>query len=421
MKKYISIFAAALVIAASCTEGDRFDPNKDVLLVSGTDYSPLTSLVVDAPGATYPVSVSATGKVSDNVKVTVKIDNAALDKYNKEHGTNYVMVPASALAIDGQATLTANLEIEKGNASSKSVDVTVTDNEFFESGMVYAIPVTITDVKGNLEVLESSRTMIIKIARVIIFKAFDVSEPDMSSNFRWEPGQGIPLTEYTYEIKFKTPNLLSSSGDNPVRLCAFETYEESRAMLLRFNEASNDASENKRTCRRLQVITPGDATIITNTKFEDNKWYMLTLTFDGSKVSFYVNGELDGSAAANKTEGFEFGRFEMGMSWGGGYRRSQRFIGQICEMRVWSRAISATEVKEGLCGVSANAEGLEGYWKFDEGEGHIFHDSTKNGRDMDWSQTSRDNGNGSMTPTPEAGEMADGRWVDDPENNRCNA
>ena len=44
----------------------------------------------------------------------------------------------------------------------------------------------------------------------------------------------------------------------------------------------------------------------------------------------------------------------------------------------------------GACGVDSKSKGLVAYWKLNEGEGHIFHDATGNGYDMDWSKTCRE-------------------------------
>jgi len=129
--------------AASCTEGDKFDPDKEVVMMSGTGSTPLSSLVVEEPGASYALSVSSTGVVDKDVKVTIAYSAAALDKYNEENGTSYVAVPESAVTLDN-----TNLTIEAGAASSDVCNATVTNIDFFESGVTYAIPVTITGVSG---------------------------------------------------------------------------------------------------------------------------------------------------------------------------------------------------------------------------------------------------------------------------------
>ena len=82
----------------------------------------------------------------------------------------------------------------------------------------------------------------------------------------------------------------------------------------------------------------------------------------------------------------EFSRLNLGQSWGG-YDTKQYVNGRIAECRVWSRCLSASEIKLNLCGADPNSNGLLAYWKFNEGTGHIFHNSSSQGTryDMDWS------------------------------------
>jgi hypothetical protein len=154
--------------------------------------------------------------------------------------------------------------------------------------------------------------------------------------------------------------------------------------MLRFGENGQDINS-------LQIVSPG-GNIISKTRFEVNTWYTLSLAFDGSALKFYVNGVLDSELGADCSNVFQ--RFELGMSYGTGYAQKQRFLGRIAEVRVWDRALSTGEIQLGLCAVdAATAEGLKAYWRMNDGEGHIFHDATGNGYDMDWSHTVRDRNN----------------------------
>ena len=70
-----------------------------------------------------------------------------------------------------------------------------------------------------------------------------------------------------------------------------------------------------------------------------------------------------------------------------------------------------------MCAVDPQSDGLVGYWKFNEGEGHIFHDASGHGLDMDWSKSSRDvSENGKMVATPDAANAI--KWVKD-DINKC--
>ncbi len=67
---------------------------------------------------------------------------------------------------------------------------------------------------------------------------------------------------------------------------------------------------------------------------------------------------------------------------GGGYRTVNEnsevtFDGKVGELRVWNTARSAEQIKDNMNKeLTGNEEGLLGYWKFDEGEGDVLHDSS---------------------------------------------
>ena len=70
-----------------------------------------------------------------------------------------------------------------------------------------------------------------------------------------------------------------------------------------------------------------------------------------------------------------------------------------------------------MCAVDPKSEGLKAYWKFNEGEGYIFKDSSGNGFDMDWSKTKREKReNQGLVDTPEAANAI--QWVKD-DINKC--
>ena len=212
---------------------------------------------------------------------------------------------------------------------------------------------------------------------------------------------------YTYEIKFYAYSLKETGTDAICRLCAWEGAAEEKANMLRFGENGYEGNS-------LQLVSPA-GNIVSNTLFEPGRWYMLSLVYDGSTMTMYVDGEPEERKGTGDGSTV-FQRFEMGMSWQG-YPAMQLFSGRIAEMRLWDRALSVTEMKEGVCNVPADSEGLRAYWKFNEGEGHIFHDATGNGYDMDWSDTYRDAGSGSLSPF-DKGAIAEGQWTsaDDPIN-----
>ncbi|SFG03354.1 DUF1735 and LamG domain-containing protein [Prevotella sp. KH2C16] len=404
MKFRFNIISAALLLLAggmsftSCSsEGDDFDYNKSGLFVSGTENNPVVKFVVEDTPASYAVTVQSTKKVESDVTLTLAIDPSKVDEYNAEHTTNYFSIPEGAVELE-QTQVT----ISKDAAISAPALVKVVSTEDFVDGRTYLIPVTVKSVSGTNEpLIETSKTIFLRVSRVLNFFSIQANS-SASSNFIFD--KAIPLTTLTYEVKIYPQGL--NRTNYPQRFMALEEENEKKSLLLRFNEANSD--------NKLQVIL-ADNKFISKTEFENGHWYLLSFVYDGSTVSLYVNGVLDTSIGA-KIDKINFKRYEMGMSWGG-YTTSQFFAHRFCEIRIWDRALSASEIAGGICGVDPQSDGLKAYWKFNEGSGHIFKDATGNGFDMDWSKTSRDvNESGNMTPTPNAANAIN--WVKD-DINKC--
>lgn len=406
MIKYIKfgVIAACAFLFAGCVAGDFFDPSPEAIVMTGTDMNPMIKFAVEDDAATYPVTVSATGPVSEDVKISLKIDNSLVENYNKQYRTSYYALPDNATALDKKEVV-----IEKGATSSEASLFRIVSRDAFEDGRIYIVPVTITAVNGGgLDVLEASRTLYIRLSTIMDFTALDISNYRMYSNYIFDDSKKIELPTYTYEIKCMIDQY--HPGSEPIsRLCSWTAKDESRSMMLRFGENGQDINS-------LQIVSPG-GNIISKTRFETGNWYTLSLAFDGSVLRFYVNGVLDSELVADCSNVFQ--RFELGMSWGGGYPQKQRFLGRIAEVRVWDRALSIGEIQLGLCAVDATtAEGLKAYWRMNDGEGHIFHDATGNGYDMDWSVTSRDSNEDGPLEDYDYSSYAEQAWVFD-DKNKC--
>lgn len=117
-----------------------------------------------------------------------------------------------------------------------------------------------------------------------------------------------------------------------------------------------------------------------NTRFATNRWYAVALVNDGSTLTLYIDGEKDNSITVAPYEYALYG-VQIGMP-SAGYQSSQLFYGRLNEMRLWTRALSAREIKASICGVDPSTEGLVSYWRMNEGEGTTFYDLSPNKRDI---------------------------------------
>ena len=395
---FISMVLMALLLVACDSEGDKFDYQKVGLLISGTEQVPVQRFTVDELPAAYAVTVKATRRCAQDVTVRLAIDTSLVRVYNAEHCTAYYAVPPAAVTLEN-----SEVTIKQGEALSNAAQVKVISTDDFIEGATYVIPVTIQQVTGEGgEVIESSRTLLLQISRIISFYSLE-NNYQASSNYIFPDDKMVNLTNYT--IEFKVYSYKFGNVGNIKRVLSIEGKNEEEANMFRFGENGSAGGDI------LQWVLPGGR-CFSSTHFKTNRWYLVSCTYDGATFKMYVDGVEDAQASGTG-KATPFQRFELGMSWGG-YRSGQFFSGRLCEVRVWNRALTASEISMGFAGVNAHSDGLVAYWKMNEGKGHIFHDATGHGYDMDWTDTWRDDAeNGVLVPHDYSQYI---KWVKDDNN-----
>ncbi len=398
IKNITAILLMALSLAACNSEGDKFDYGKVGLLITGTEQVPVQRFTVDELPSTYAVTVKATRRTASDVIVRLAIDTALVRTYNAQHGTAFYAVPLSSVKLENN-----EVTIRQGEALSTTAQVKVVSTDDFIEGATYVIPVTIQQVIGDGgEVIESSRTLLLQISRIISFYSLENNQ-NASSNYIFPDEKMVNLSNYT--IEFKVFSYRFGKVGDIKRVLAIEGKNEEEANMFRFGENGSAGGDI------LQWVLPGGR-CFSSTHFKTNRWYLISCTYDGATFKMYVDGVEDAQASGSgKVTPFQ--RFELGMSWGN-YRNSQFYQGRLCEVRVWDRALTASEIAMGFAGVNAHSEGLVAYWKMNEGEGHIFHDATGHGYDMDWTDTWRDDREDGVLVPHDYSQYI--RWVKDDNN-----
>ena len=122
----------------------------------------------------------------------------------------------------------------------------------------------------------------------------------------------------------------------------------------------------------------------TSLKADHNRWSYITLTYDGSTVKIYVNGQLSGSTNYTGDIDDSANTLNIGAANTTGYRLD----GDIDDVKIYNYARSTEEILTDYnLGMSAMfgrknevfmSDGLIGYWKLDESSGNAY-DSSGNG------------------------------------------
>ena len=110
--------------------------------------------------------------------------------------------------------------------------------------------------------------------------------------------------------------------------------------------------------------------------------YHVAMSYDRSQgvLDFYVDGALLSSVAYDADiQATDSAAMFLGYNPSGGDEYND---GQIDELRIWNRALSAAEIGSRFnAPLTGTESGLVGYWRFDEGAGETFADASPNGLD----------------------------------------
>lgn len=101
-------------------------------------------------------------------------------------------------------------------------------------------------------------------------------------------------------------------------------------------------------------------------------WQHLAVTYDGSMVKTYLNGEEQYSKAIDSMSTL-FRNYQLGRNRNG----DKYFAGELTDIRIWNRALTPEEIQGNMGSrLIGNETGLVAYWPLDEGTGEALADKT---------------------------------------------
>ena len=120
--------------------------------------------------------------------------------------------------------------------------------------------------------------------------------------------------------------------------------------------------------------TEGD---LYGTNLSAGQWTHLALTYDGSTMRIYLNGEEEGQRTF--TNGMDVSNYNLSF----GIEQSTMeyaLDGVLDEARLWDVALTREQIQGNMYSLlQGNESNLVSYWNFDEGVGQVANDLTANG------------------------------------------
>ncbi|MBN1420593.1 MAG: LamG domain-containing protein, partial [Planctomycetes bacterium] len=126
----------------------------------------------------------------------------------------------------------------------------------------------------------------------------------------------------------------------------------------------------------LEIEIGGIGRMRTSANIPSSTWVHVAATYDGAFARLFLDGEeiLERSVSGGIPD-CPGARLAIGSDGGTHYYR-----GMIDEVRLWSIARTEEEIeRDRFYVLRGDEEGLEGFWRFEEGEGQIAADSSVNG------------------------------------------
>jgi hypothetical protein len=114
-----------------------------------------------------------------------------------------------------------------------------------------------------------------------------------------------------------------------------------------------------------------------STDIRDGAWHHAAVSYDGETWALYLDGVLDGAAttggATPRHDSLQHASIATAQNTSGG--TAGLFRGAVDETRLWSRARTIDEIREGMNLEIDVGDGLVARWGCDEGEGVTLHDA----------------------------------------------
>ena len=367
MKNSIKIAALALLALPMCfvsCEDAEYDTLGMHAFVSESAANKNIKVTIGAAGGEAELTACLSEAATEDVKLHFEVDTAVLNTYNKKQSSSFVALPSDQFEMDNE------IVIKKGSYSAPATKIHFLPLKEEYIGESYALPLRLVCSDGSVPVTNVTSTFVITTESITV-----------SSLPMWDGGAGLQvkgfdkeLPQFTVEVRFQVSN--TSNRNRSV-------FTNGGSVLLRFEDPQ--VSNGQFQAHSL-VQFQGEGWYLNPTlSFAPNKWQHLALTYDGKKVTLYVNGAFAGSkegvcnphfGAAYWFGGPDGGAHGAGNGWWSGCKIL------VSEARIWDVCRTDAQILNNMTTTSSKAKGLVGYWRMNDGKGSEFEDCTGNGLTM---------------------------------------
>lgn len=320
------------------------------------------------------VTARMSSKLDHPVTVDVDVDEALIDRHNAEFDETLQLLPESNwtfLDDEGSPVQGRHCEITiPAGQSSASVPIRLTAVAAGDLNQ-YALPLTISGCSEAIPVFSQQKNVLYTFQQDFEIPVF-IIKGSHDIVWRWANNDFPATNTWTVEFHFTLNRMTNDQAygnemawinGNPSSLY-LRPYAHSDAMDIHLH-GSFDAGGFS--------VEKG----LWSDPVNDGRWHHFAYVCNNDKVTSYLDG-VEMASVVNplwqeptKFDGFNFASPHHPSPIG------------FSEYRIWTVARSAGDIERYKYSVNPKAKGLFAYYKLNEGEGHVFHDATGNGHDLD--------------------------------------
>lgn len=368
MKLKELLYAASIPVLAFCTAGcdNALNPVlENAFYISEASSSNVSKVILNETlGGEVTATVRCADKLENDVQVKLSLSQEALDDYNRRNGTALVILPEQAHDFrESVITVKAGQSL----ADRVTVHVKPYTDEMKESGVKYALPITIAEVSDGTPALEVKKTMIYTFEQVIITYGLQINAMSGVSRVL---NNKIAGNAYTIEMR------VAPRGQDKENEAFFMIYPDQDPINENYGQIY---------CR-FQVDNSLNIKVLSNEGYTcagpfGKKWHHVALvcTGDGTLIT-YVNGT---EAVRESKPLFANVNHLEKVTIGSASQIWHTYPYCYSEIRIWSAARSQSQIADNMFSTAPQSDNLVAYWKCNEGSGTVLHDATGNGNDID--------------------------------------
>lgn len=349
--KLHNLFTPLLMMAAALTGCQESADTYPALYMTDAQARPDRSMTVDELPAKASFTVSSSVVVDHDVNIELAVCPELLEGYNAKYGKNYQVPPMESFSLSTQEA-----SILAGYNTSSEVEFSLNSMDAFKEGVTYCVPISIKSVSGSLSILEPSRTLFLVLKTPVISKAIYLGDSNIYKVQKFQENSDLSaLKELTLEAR--------------VYVNSFQQRDPYISSIMGIEgECGVRFGDVKIPNNCLQICHGDYQPAAADKPFARNTWYHVAAVWTGSSWDIYIDGQFaTGVATQGETINLSSnnsGGFYLGASYGGG----RTLDGYVAECRVWTRALSQSEIANNMNYVDPASDGLLAYWRMNEWE-----------------------------------------------------